>query len=175
MLKLEEIKLDYIEKSDDMKMSFGKLLLLFTIVPFVELFLLLEIANRTSTMFSLGLIIATGVLGAHFAKVQGRSVIKKIQAEMSTGAVPGNELIHGLCVLIGGILLLTPGILTDIFGFSLLIPFTRYLYIGTIKKIIDDKIKSGSVRVYTPGAQNVQTNFSQQEPKDDYVCIDEDE
>ncbi len=66
-----------------MKFSFGKLLLIFTIIPFVELSILLEIAARTSTMTALGIILLTGVVGAYFAKDQGRRVIYNIQSELN--------------------------------------------------------------------------------------------
>jgi len=132
-----------------MKFNFGKLLLIFTIVPFVELSLLLQIAERTSAMTTLGIILATGVVGAYFAKEQGRRVVHNIQNELNSGRMPGNELIHGLCVLIGGLLLLTPGILTDLFGFSLLIPATRASYIGLIKTYISQNFRMGGVNAYS--------------------------
>ena len=140
-----------------MKFSFGKLLLIFTIIPFVELSILLEIAARTSTMTALGIILLTGVVGAYFAKEQGRRVIYNIQSELNRGAMPGNEMLHGLCVLIGGVLLLTPGILTDLFGFSLLFPATRTGYIQLMKDYINRNFKMGGVHVYTAGAQEYNT------------------
>lgn len=140
-----------------MKFSFGKLLLIFTIIPFVELSLLLEIAARTSTMTALGIILATGVVGAYFAKDQGRRVIYNIQSELNRGVMPGNELLHGLCVLIGGVLLLTPGILTDLFGFSLLFPATRTGYINLMKDYIGRNFRMGGVHVYTAGSQQYNT------------------
>lgn len=140
-----------------MKFSFGKLLLIFTIIPFVELSILLEIAARTSTMTALGIIILTGVVGAYFAKDQGRRVIYNIQSELNRGTMPANELLHGLCVLIGGVLLLTPGILTDLFGFSLLFPATRTGYIEFMKAYISKHFKTGNVHVYTSQSHNRNT------------------
>lgn len=140
-----------------MKFSFGKLLLIFTIIPFVELSLLLEIAARTSTMTALGIIILTGIVGAYFAKDQGRRVIYNIQSELNRGVMPGNEMLHGLCVLIGGVLLLTPGILTDLFGFSLLIPATRTGYIKMMKDYFSKNFSMGGVHVYTAGAREYNT------------------
>lgn len=140
-----------------MKFSFGKLLLIFTIIPFVELSILLEIAARTSTMTALGIILLTGVVGAYFAKDQGRRVIYNIQSELNRGTMPGNELLHGLCVLIGGVLLLTPGILTDLFGFSLLFPATRTGYIELMKGYISKNFRTGNVHVYTSQSHNHNT------------------
>ncbi len=134
-----------------MKFSFGKLLLIFTIVPFIELSLLLEIASRTSAMTTLALIIFTGVVGAYFAKDQGRRVLTSIQYELNSGRMPGNELLHGLCVLIGGVLLITPGIMTDLFGFSLLLPATRIVYIDLMKKYMLNHFSLGGVHMYSGG------------------------
>jgi len=131
-----------------MKFNFGKMLLLFTIVPFVELFILLELANRTSAITTLGLIVVTGIIGAYFAKEQGQKVIKHIQMELNQGRMPGNALLHGLCVLIGGLLLLTPGILTDLFGFSLLLPVTRVTYIEFIKTYIKHNFHLNNINMY---------------------------
>ncbi|GKX29296.1 membrane protein FxsA [Vallitalea longa] len=132
-----------------MKLTFGKLLLLFTIVPFVELYILLKLANVTSAGITLLIIVITGIIGAYFAKHQGRAVIKNIQYESNNGHMPGNELMHGLCVLIGGILLVTPGIITDLFGFSLLFPLTRTIYVNFIKKYFLKKFETGSINFYT--------------------------
>ncbi|GMQ57388.1 membrane protein FxsA [Vallitalea sediminicola] len=132
-----------------MKFTFGKLLLIFTIVPFVELYILLKLANVTSASITLLIIVITGIIGAYFAKHQGRAVIKNIQDESSNGRMPGNELMHGLCVLIGGILLVTPGIITDLFGFSLLFPLTRTIYVNFIKTYFRNKFESGNINIYT--------------------------
>lgn len=132
-----------------MKLSFGKMLLVFTLIPFIELSLLFKIAEVTSGLTTLAIIILTGVVGAYFAKQQGMIVIQNIQRETQNGAIPGNELMHGLCVLIGGLLLLTPGILTDVFGFSLIIPLTRTLYIATGTEMFKKKVNNGSVQFYS--------------------------
>jgi UPF0716 protein FxsA len=139
-----------------MKFNFGKLLLIFTIIPFVELSILLELAARTSALTTLALIILTGIVGAYFAKDQGRRVLTAIQAELNTGRMPGNELLHGLCVLIGGILLLTPGILTDLFGFTLLFPSTRTLYIDAMKKYMKGHFNLTGVHMHSGGASGYQ-------------------
>jgi len=140
-----------------MKLNFGKLLLIFTIIPFVELSLLLKLAEATSAMTTLGIILITGVVGAYFAKEQGRRVIHNIQMELNSGRMPGNELLHGLCVLIGGVLLLTPGIMTDLFGFSLLFPVTRLNYIGMMKNYISRNFSMGGVHVYSANNREYNT------------------
>lgn len=137
-----------------MKINFGKLLLVFIIVPFVELYILLEIASRTSALTALSIVVITGIVGAYYAKEQGQRVIQHIRLEINSGRMPGNGLLHGLCVLIGGILLLTPGVLTDLFGLSLLLPFTRVKYIKFMKNYISDHFSLGSIQSFNPHRDN---------------------
>lgn len=129
---------------------FTKLILLFTVVPVIELFILFKLASYTNWLATIGLVILTGIAGAHLAKKEGRQIISEIKYQLSEGNMPGEQMVNGLCVLIGGVLLLTPGILTDAFGFTLLIPVTRSFY----KQFIMDKFKKiierGSFTYYRP-------------------------
>lgn len=107
---------------------FVKLLMLFTIVPVVELYILVKVGEEIGTMNTVALVIITGIAGASFAKSQGAQIISKIRSSLNQGQMPGKELLQGAMVLAGGILLLTPGFLTDLLGLSMLIPLTRKLY-----------------------------------------------
>lgn len=127
---------------------FTKLVLLFTVIPFVELYVLIKIAEVTSWGYTILLILITGIAGAYLAKQEGRQIISRIKREISEGRVPGEELINGLCVLIGGALLLTPGIITDALGFSLIIPITRDLYKRWIRVKFKNMINRDSVHIY---------------------------
>jgi len=121
---------------------FLKLFILFTLVPIIELAILIEVGSNFGTLNTLMLIITTGVIGALLAQSQGLIVIRKIQEEISSGRPPATELLDGFFVLIGGTLLITPGLVTDIAGFILLIPASRNL----IKKWLLIKIKSSISR-----------------------------
>jgi UPF0716 protein FxsA len=103
----------------------ARLLLLFILVPMAELALLLVIADYTDWLFTLGLIIFTGVVGAWLARREGTQCLSRIQAELSQGQLPGDSLVDGLMILVAGAVLITPGVLTDILGFSLLVPPIR--------------------------------------------------
>lgn len=124
-----------------------RLILLFTITPIVELFLLLRLADKTSLWTTLVIVLFTGIVGAFLAKSQGRLILTQIRLELNSGKMPGDQLINGLCVLIGGALLLTPGILTDIIGFGLVIPVTRELFKGVVKKYLEKKINKGNIHI----------------------------
>ncbi|UCE19137.1 MAG: FxsA family protein [Gemmatimonadota bacterium] len=102
-----------------------KLILLFTLIPLVELALLIEVGSRIGIGATLAIVIATGVLGAVLAKSQGLAILHRIRNEISTGQLPADALFDGALILAGGLLLLTPGLLTDALGFSCLIPFSR--------------------------------------------------
>jgi UPF0716 protein FxsA len=104
---------------------FLRLLALFICVPLVELYLLFRIGGKIGPAPTIGLVIATGFIGASLARRQGFKVWTKIQSELNAGQMPAGELIDGLLVLIGGIVLLTPGLLTDLCGFALMIPTVR--------------------------------------------------
>ena len=127
----------------------GTLLILFVIVPFVELYLLIELGSRIGAVPTLAIVVLTGIAGAVLAKHQGLGVLRRIQTEISCGQMPGDVIFDGVMVLIGGVLLMTPGILTDIAGFLLLIPDTRELFKKYIKDWVSRKIQSGQIVYYT--------------------------
>lgn len=104
---------------------FLRLLLLFTLVPVIELMLLIEIGKATSFQFTLALILLTGFIGASLARWQGRQAVVQLKAELAAGRPPAAAAVNGILILVAGAVLLTPGLLTDIFGFSLLIPPVR--------------------------------------------------
>lgn len=126
----------------------GKLIFLFIITPIVEIFLLIEIGKAIGTLEVILLTIATGIAGAALAKSQGISLLRKIQKEMAEGRVPAANLIDGLMILIGGILLLTPGVLTDAIGFLFLIPWTRVLMKRLLMKWMMNKIQKGQIHIH---------------------------
>ena len=112
---------------------FIKLLLLFTIVPMVELSLLIKLGGYIGVMATILLVAFTGVVGVSLARNQGFIVVTKIKETLNRGQLPADDMIGALLILAGGIMLLTPGLLTDITGFSLIIPYTRKLYTKLIK------------------------------------------
>jgi len=104
---------------------FLRLFLLFTIVPLVELVLLIKIGGVIGVAPTIAIVIGTGVLGAWLARWQGLAVLRRIGDEMAAGRLPTDALIDGLLVLVAAAMLLTPGFLTDSAGFLLLVPGTR--------------------------------------------------
>jgi len=104
------------------------LLSLFIVVPLVELALLLKLADLTDWQFTLVLVVVTGLVGTLLARAQGLRTYQRIRQELSAGRLPSDSLLDAVMILLASGLLLTPGILTDLFGLSLLIPIFRRYY-----------------------------------------------
>lgn len=104
-----------------------KLALLFTVIPIVEVALLLWIGSVLNPLWATLIVIVTGVLGAWLAKREGAGVLRKLRGDLARGVPPTGRIVEGVLVLAGGLLLVTPGVLTDFTGFFLIIPFTRRL------------------------------------------------
>jgi UPF0716 protein FxsA len=125
-------------------MFFTKLLILFVIVPVTELYILIEVGKKIGSLTTIGVIILTGIIGAYLVKGQGFMILKKIQSDLNEGIVPGDSLIQGAIILVGGIFLLTPGFVTDIIGFIFLIPVSRRVVKKYLLKWLKGKIKEGN-------------------------------
>ena len=119
----------------------GRLLVLFISVPLVELVLLMQLANYTSLPFTIALVIVTGVVGAGLARRQGWQTYQRIRQELAAGQMPTNSLVDAAMIFVAGALLLTPGVLTDLFGLSLLFPVCRRFYQRIIIARFRDQIK----------------------------------
>ena len=94
-------------------------------IPLLELVVLLKLYHATNIYVTLGTVLVTGILGSWLARSQGFSTWNKIRQQMATGQMPGSALADAAMIFAAGALLLTPGLLTDAFGFMLLIPPCR--------------------------------------------------
>lgn len=125
------------------------LILAFIGVPLLELALLIKLGTYIGMAKTLLIVVGTGVAGAALARSQGFAIMSRIQMDLEEGHLPADELVNGACVLAGGLLLLTPGILTDTAGFLLLIPPSRELIKAFVKRYIQQKFDRGEVIVIT--------------------------
>ncbi len=131
------------------------LILLLTVVPFLELVIILQVHHAIASswgsgmalLLTIGTIAVTGIAGATLARHQGMSVLRELQERMGQGELPGQALIDGVLILIGAALLLTPGFLTDVLGFSLLVPVTRSAYRKLLRRWVRRKMQRGDVFV----------------------------
>ena len=112
------------------------LILLFIVVPIIELALLIKIGQMWGLGNTLLLVILTGIFGAILLRIQGTNILRRINDKLSQRLIPSEELLDGFFVFCGGLLLISPGILTDISGLLILFPFTRNLFKYWMKKKI---------------------------------------
>ena len=125
----------------------GRLILVFTIVPLAELYILIKIGSHIGGFNTILLVLMTTVLGALLARLQGLRTLRQIQLSLSQGQIPAEELIDGVLILFGGILLVIPGVLTDLFALVLLLPVTRTYFKRWLRRRFDRMMASGNVRL----------------------------
>ena len=104
---------------------FVKLFLAFTLIPAIEIYLLIEIGSFIGALNTIMMVIATGLAGAYLARLQGTQTMLRVRASLAQGVMPTEDLIDALIIFAAGIVLLTPGFVTDLAGLLLLFPVTR--------------------------------------------------
>ena len=117
------------------------------IVPSLELALLIWAGGKLGFFATMAIIVATGLIGAFLAKKQGIKAIKDIQVGMNNFQAPGDQLLNAAFILVGGVLLLTPGFISDAIGFTMLFSPTQKIYKPFIYRMIHKKMKNTRVIV----------------------------
>lgn len=125
----------------------GRLILLFLLTPAIELGLLIQVDRLIGFWPTIGLIIATGLVGSYLARREGTSTWQRLNRKLAQGGLPGNELIDGVIILVAGALLITPGVLTDVIGFIGLVPLTRRPIRNLLMKRFKRKMEDGTMQV----------------------------
>ena len=123
-----------------------RLFLLFTVVPALELWLLIQIGSIIGTVETIFLIILTGAIGANLARNQGLQVLGELNQALQEGKSPAKKVAEGLLILGGGLLLITPGVCTDIVGFSVMIPPFRAALAQVLQNILLKRIQVGNLQ-----------------------------
>ncbi len=126
------------------------------VIPLCEISLILSLhhwmkirfSDDVALIFTIGTIILTGYVGAKLAKSQGMNILREVQSSLSRGQVPQKAIAEGLLVLIGGILLLTPGYITDLIGLTFLFPYTRRIHAARLERWFLRSIQQGKVHFY---------------------------
>ena len=123
------------------------LFLFIIVIPAMDIGLLLFSGKTLGVWPTLFFIILTGVIGAYLAKKEGLQTIRRAQEQLRYGQIPGEAVLDGICILIGGTLLLTPGFITDIVGFLLLFPPTRVPFKFFMKNSFRKRINRGNIKI----------------------------
>jgi len=129
-------------------MMFRILIVLFIVVPAIELWGLIAVGKVIGGWTTVALVILTGVVGAWLAKQQGLQVFRLVQLQLSRGQMPTETLIDGFLVLAGGILLMAPGFVSDVIGLILLIPYTRMIVRHLLKLWLWRLVSSGRIQLF---------------------------
>jgi len=129
-----------IERSSIMRKWLPAILILF---PLIEIWGILLVGDWIGGWNTFSLIILLSGIGALAAIFEGRKVLMQARMQMNQGQIPGRSFVNGVCILIGGILLIIPGFVSDIFGILLLLPFTRKIFEGIILKWIEAAMNNG--------------------------------
>lgn len=125
------------------------LFLLFTLLPIIEIAVLIRVGSLLGFWQTVGIMIAMGFVGAWFAKREGRRAFFEIQAAAARGQMPANEILEGFLVFLGGLLMVTPGFVTDLIGLLFVFPPTRKIALQVIKRVVGRRIVFQTM-VYPP-------------------------
>ena len=131
------------------------LVILFIVVPIAELALLIQVGQAIGVWWTVLILIADALLGSYLLRTQGRLAWRRFNEALVSGRLPHKEVVDGVLVIFGGVLLLTPGFITDIFGLLFLFPPTRVL----MRRLL---VRRGALRLVgaMPGVGNMPNTYS---------------
>ncbi len=133
--------------------AFWILLALFVIIPVAEFTILLEVGRRLGTLPTLLLVFGTGLVGAYLARMEGFRILQRMREDVNAGIVPADQIFNGVLVLIAGVVLLTPGLLTDLAGLALLFPPSRHVVKYWLIRRFQKNLAAGRIRITAPPRQ----------------------
>lgn len=125
-----------------------RLFILFTVVPIIELYILIKVGSLIGALPTVALLLSISLAGAWLVRHQGFSILRRIQSEMMQGRLPAMELIDGALVLVGGVLLVTPGFFTDFLGLFFLLPLTLTIIKRLAVLWLQRKLSQGFITVH---------------------------
>ncbi len=126
-----------------------RFILLFTVVPLTELYILIQVGKYLGAFPTIAIVFITGIVGGLLARSQGLSIYRHIKTDLQNGIIPTERLLDGLFILIAGALLITPGLITDIVGFLVMIPGFRGWLKKRLKKRFEQKFEAGQIHFYS--------------------------
>lgn len=132
----------------------GRVVLLLALAPLLELFILIKIGGTIGAVQTVALVVLTAVLGVLLARLEGLRTLQQIRLNLARGIVPAEEMLDGVLIFIGGILLIMPGVLTDLFALVLLIPYARLIFKRWLRRRFDRMVASGHTRIHYYGGRD---------------------
>jgi UPF0716 protein FxsA len=122
-----------------------RLFILFTVVPIIEIYLIIKTGQVIGPLPTVLLLLAISFAGSWLVRSQGFQTVRSIQSELASGRLPAAQLMDGAMVLVGGVLLLTPGFFTDLLALFLLIPFTREIVNRQVGAWLQRRLAAGTI------------------------------
>jgi UPF0716 protein FxsA len=129
----------------------GRLFLAFALVPLLELYILIKIGGYLGAFQTVALVVLTALLGVVLARFEGLKTLQQIRNSLAQGIVPAEEMVDAVLIFVGGILLITPGVLTDLCALVLLLPYSRTIFKRWLRRRFDRMIATGNVRLHYYG------------------------
>jgi len=126
-----------------------KLFLAFTLIPISELYLLIRIGYYLGAFNTILVVIVTGLLGAYLAKLQGIRTMMRVRESLNRGELPAEEMLDAVLIFVAGIVLITPGFITDLAGLGILVPNTRSWFKRWLRKKFDQWISENKANIVT--------------------------
>ncbi|GAM10191.1 hypothetical protein OR1_02479 [Geobacter sp. OR-1] len=123
----------------------GKLFVIFAVVPVLELYVLIKVGKLIGAWETVAILLAVSFAGAWLVRHQGFAILSRIQGELASGRLPAAEMLDGFLVLVGGILLLTPGFITDILGIFFIVPIGRHFLKQYLRRWLEKRLSRGGV------------------------------
>ena len=140
----------------------GKIFLLFALLPILEITVLITVGEQIGGWNTVAIVVATAFIGAYLVRQQGLSTLLTAQQKMQSGVIPGQEMAEGLLLVISGVLLVTPGFITDVFGLLLCLPLSRPVIAKALLKQLALKV----VQVNTQQSAYSQGRYQQNDTPD---------
>lgn len=154
---------------------FRVLFFLFIVVPIIEIAVLMQVGALLGAWPTVAIVIITAWLGAKNVRQQGIATIQSVQTKMAQGEAPSDEIVAGLLLLVAGVLLVTPGFVTDFFGLSLLIPQVRSKLIKSVQQHLVQNPSAGGAQFhfYQQSSEDFQQKdpFAKQDPLDGHKSV----
>ncbi len=139
-------------------------LLIFIVVPVIELAVLIKVGSQIGVLWTLMLIFLTAVVGVSLLRAQGIATLMRANRRLEEGTIPAQELAEGFLLALAGAMLITPGVVTDAFGFSLLVPGVRKALVGSVLKVL--KVKAfGRMGAMGAGMGQPRDVYGQPDPR----------
>jgi UPF0716 protein FxsA len=133
--------------------AFWILLALFVIIPVAEFTILIEVGRRLGTLLTLLIVFGTGLAGAYLARMEGFRILQRMRRDLDAGMLPADQIFNGVLILVAGVVLLTPGLLTDIVGLALLFPPSRFAVKRFLIRKFQKNLASHRIQITIPPRQ----------------------